>query len=278
MYLHLPPSALEQLSDIITKNYPHCSVFVFGYRSRKTDSKSTMFVDAITTEDLHHFDVLVFVGKATAYKGADIANTISDQSDKSITASVLLHRVTELGTKDVGQLLFFDKVLRESYRLCIDKSALPYLPSNPEADSNKGTAEAYWLKCVAVAQFNIQCAEDNPQLDVELCKIALLHSACVQIALGLTKVFLGYTPNEYSLNHLLTLCGHCTDMPLRIFNPQSPEGKRRYKMLCTPPSMLNHWRELHARESDLLWLLDACEQFLELSSALVTKKFEIITT
>jgi len=113
--------------------------------------------------------------------------------------------------------------------------------------------------------------KESPQLDVELCKIALLHTACVQIALGLIRVFLGYTPNEYNLNHLLTLCGHFTDFPVQLFNQQA---QHRYKMLCAPPSMLNHWLELHATESDFLWLLDACEQLLKQSEETVTKKIK----
>ncbi|MEO5777271.1 MAG: hypothetical protein ABIQ27_10210 [Flavobacterium sp.] len=71
----------------------------------------------------------------------------------------------------------------------------------------------YWLKCVAVAQFNLQAATESEQLEVTLCKIALLNTAATQLAMGLLRVFLGYTPNEFGLKYLLQLCGHFTALP-----------------------------------------------------------------
>lgn len=226
---------------------------------------------------MHHFDLLVFTKKATIYSGVAIANTIAECSDTSISCTVLLHKITELGTKQTGQYYFFDKVFREGYRLCIDQSAPPYLLSNPPGVDNKEADKAFWLKCEAVAQFNMQCAKESPQLEVALCRIALLHTACVQVALGLIRVCLGYTPNEFGLNHLLKICGHFTHLPALLFNQQLPEGQRRFKMLCAPPSMLNHWTRLDAKESDFLWLLDACGQFLDEANKLVIQKTNTIS-
>jgi len=142
MQFQFPPSALEQLSEIIIKRYPQCSVFVFGYRSNETTNSTAVFSETIQKQQ-HHFDLLIFTSQKMPFKGVDIANTIAEQSGKLITASVLLHRVSELGTKQNGQLLFFDKVLREGYRVCIDKSAPPYISFNPVAKNDDTDAKAH---------------------------------------------------------------------------------------------------------------------------------------
>lgn len=253
--INFPQEAAKKVVNVITHHTSPCTALVWGYRKSSTGSD--------------HFDLVVFCGKPISGIGATIANAVKEQSGGSITASVLVHRSTDLATKQPHQQRFFDNILRNSHRLCLDKNNPPYLLADTIPPRNEEVEEAYWLKCVAVAQFNIQSAAESQHLDVELCKIALLHTACVQIALGLIRQNLEYTPNEFGLNHLLNLCGNFTTLPSNLFHHQTPDALRRYKMLCTPPSLLNHHTKLNAKESDFFFLLDACEQFLELSKALV---------
>ena len=186
---------------------------------------------------------------------------------------MLLHKGTDLATKQPGQQRFFYNVLRYGQRLCIDTNAPPYmLNTMPVRDIEAD--RTYWLKCVAVAQFTMKAAVESEQVAVTLCKIALLNTAATQIALGLVRVFLGYAPNEFGLKYLLLLCGHFTALPSQLFYQQTPEAIRRYKMLCAPPSMLNHWTRLNAAEQDFLWLLDACTVFLKLATELVTPELQ----
>jgi hypothetical protein len=87
-------------------------------------------------------------------------------------------------------------------------------------------------------------------------------------------VFLGYTPNEFGLKYLLELCGHFTVLPSQLFQQQTTEAIRRYKMLCAPTSMLNHWTRLNAAEQDFHWLLDACTAFSQLATELVAPELQ----
>ncbi len=81
---------------------------------------------------------------------------------------VLLHKPRHLKTKRASKEYFFDQVLRNGLRLALEKANVPYiLNHNPERDWETDTR--FWHKCVAVAQFNIQCAKDNPQVEVTLC-------------------------------------------------------------------------------------------------------------
>lgn len=260
--IDLPTTETQIVVDLIVKLLSPCTIFVFGYSNNSTLGSSLLIAQGENRNIHHHFYLVVFSSKVLQNGACAIANAIGESSDKSITASVLLHQVTDLATQQVGQRYFFDTVLRYGQRLCLDTSAPPYL-LHPVTARDVAGDTAYWLKCVGVAQFNLQVAADSEQLDVELCKIALLHSVATQVALGLLRVFLGYTPNEFGLNYLLRLCGCFTTLPSQLFHQQTPVIIKRYKMLCAPPIMLHHWTRLNAAEQDFLWLLDACETFLE---------------
>jgi len=271
--IKLPQPETQIVVDHIEKAFSPCTIFAFGHKSYTNSASSLLTSQMQYGTKNHHFDLLVFSNKAFQNGASSITNTIAESSNKTITASVLLHKVTDLATKQASQQWFFDTVLRNGQRLCLDTAAPPYLLNNmPTRDI--ATDIAYWFKCFAVAQFNLQAAADSKHLDITLCKIALLNTAATQIALGLLRVFLGYTPNEFGLKYLLQLCGNFTDLPMQLFHQQTPEAIRRYKMLCAPTAMLNHWTRLNAAEQDFLWLLDTSISFLQLASELVTPELQ----
>jgi hypothetical protein len=276
----LPPSETQIVVDLLVKRLGPCTIFAFGYRNKTSSVSNLVSTQANSASTRHHFDLLVFSNKDFPNGASNIANALAEQTGKIITVSVLLHKGTDLATKQASQQWFFDQVLRYGHRLSLDTTAPPYLLHHrPVRDIEADTS--FWLKCVGVAQFNWQAAAEREQLDVELCKIALLHTACVQIALGLLRVFLGYTPNEFGLNYLLQLCGSFTVLPTQLVHQQTPEAVKRYKMLCAPPAMLNHWTRLNASEQDFMWLLDACQVFLKQANEIVQlelQRFENTST
>jgi hypothetical protein len=264
----LPQQETELVLQVVQKIVSPCTVYVFGYRNESKLKRNFLANDMSVEVTRYHYYLLLFSKELLPNGGTTISNAIAEASDHSITATVLLHKGTDLATRQVGQQCFFDQVLRGGQRLCLDTTAPPYL-LNAVTTKSTDADTAYWHKCVGVAQFNIQAAADSEQLDVELCKIALLHTAVNQIALGLIRGFLGYTPNTYSLAHLLQLCGYFTDLPLQVFHQETDLYSKRYKMLCAPPSMLNHWTKLNANEQDYIWILDACQLLLLEAKAMV---------
>lgn len=273
----LPVPETQLVVAVVVQAVAPCTVFVFGYRNATMVGGSFLLPEAAPKTAQHHFDLLIFSRGYYANGASNLAATIADKSGKEITARVLLHKVTDLGTKQASQQWFFDQVLRHGQRLHLDTTAPPYLlHAMPARDVVADTA--YWHKCVAVAQFNLQAAADSAHHDVTLCKIALLHTVATQVALGLLRVFMGYTPNAFGLKYLLELCGHFTALPSQLFCPSSPEACKRYKMLCAPPTMLLHWSRLDASESDFDWLLGACQEFLQLATELVAPELQRLET
>lgn len=257
---HPQQAELEKVIENILEIIRTCSIYMFGYRNLAARA---------------HFDILIFSN--TKIVGTHLMNEIKERTNDTITTTILIHNVMHLATKQKSQQHFFDQVLRYGQRIALDTANVPYiLNHNPERDIE--TDRAFWHKCVAVAQFNIQAAKDSPQLEVTLCKIALLNRACVQIALGLIRVFLGYTPNEFGLKYLLQLCGNFTDLPEQVFAQDTENDIRLYKMLCAPAGMLLYWTKLNADESDFEVLLQYCEIFLEKASELAQTELNRLQT
>ncbi|RYZ91759.1 MAG: hypothetical protein EOO68_23620 [Moraxellaceae bacterium] len=215
--------------------------------------------------------LVAFANPKNPRAAATAANRITEKTNTTVT--LLLHKATDLNTSQQDQQWFFYHALR-GQRLALDKAAVPYWPHDHIPEREWEGAEAFWLKCEAVANFNIAAVSESPQLEVGLIKIALLHEAMVQIALGLIRACLGYTPNNYGLRFLLQLCGHFCDLPARAFPQDTPEQQLHYKRLCTPSSMLRHWTRLDAPERDVELLLDACGVFLNDAKELVERTLQ----
>lgn len=231
---------------IILQAVKPCTIYIFGKRQESTE--------------LVHFYILVL--SDTAVTGTHLMNEIQQRTDRTVSATVLVHKPKHLATKDKSQQYFFDQVLRYGQRIWLDSGNVPYLLYHqPERDLEADSA--FWQKCVAVALFNLQAAKEHPQEEVVLCKIALLHGACVQLALGLIRVFMGYSPREYGLRYLMGLCSHFTTLPDEVFPQNCENDIRLYIMLCAPAGMLLHWRKLNDAEADFEVLLERTELFLD---------------
>lgn len=261
----LKPEA-DAILELLLKGAAPCSIYFFGTRSMST-------VQSENTNN--HFYILVL--SDTSITGSHLMNEIKERTNKAVTATVLIHNVTHLATKQKSQQYFFDWVLRHGQRIALDKANVPYILNHTPARDLE-TDTRFWHKCFAVAQFDIQAAKDSPQLEVTLCKIAFLNRACVQIALGLLRVFLGYTPREFGLKYLLQLCGNFTTLPEQVFAKDTENDISLYKMLCAPAGMLLHWTRLNAAESDFEVLLERCEAFLDKANALAETELNRLKT
>lgn len=266
-------TAQTVLNKVITTFAP-CTVYVFGYRSCNASQKSQFTKDK--TEDLsfQHYDLLVLSPKALPNGASSVAGSFNVATDKRITITILLHTLSDLATKQASQQCFFDTVMRHGYRLCLDSSKPPYILDNTIPSRDITADWNYWLKCEAVAAFHISAAEQNCLVELELCQIALLHTAVEYTALGLIRIGMGYTPKEYGLDYLLAICLHFTTLPEQLFPKKTTEDLQRYKKICAPPAMLRHWQHLNAAENDVILLLHAAKQWLQQSAFLAISIYE----
>jgi len=270
----LPSSEIQLVLDLITKRLNLCSVFVFGYRNNTTAYSTVLHSQIEVSSANHHFDIVIISENAYPNCANDIANIIVERSAKTISVTLLIHKAAVLASNQLNQQLFFDKVFRKGQRLCIDPSTPPYIKFNGILYRDIIIDRDYWHKCNAVAAYYIQSVSVSTNLEIALCNIANLHIAIEELALGLIRVFMGYTPNEFSLKYLLLLCGHFTKLPTDIFSNQSELEIKRHKMLCAPPSMLRYWYRLNAEEEDYMWIFNACQNFYKQANSIAIEELE----
>jgi hypothetical protein len=266
-HFSLPQPHLDLMVSVLTKRFAPCTAYVFGSRSPHGAASALLPERGVASPQIH-YDILVFTARPCPDAGANAADVILQQSKGTFGVTLLLHRVIELGTAYPCRQWFFYNAIRNGRRLCLDTSKVPYLPGHDVPSSDVGSARRYWQKCEGVAGLYMESAA-TAQLGIELVKVAMLHTAIEYAALGMIRVFLGYSPNAFSLRFLLGLCGHFTGLPDEMF-PQNTDAEcSRFKRLCAPPSMLRHWDRLEAPEADFDVLYGSCLAFLEKAAVLV---------
>ena len=254
---HLNPASLEIPLQLINNALAPCTIYTFGHRCQSNNSWNALVAEAGTSQPTHPAYLMVFTNAANPNSALDLANLVRERSRGAITVTLLIHKPADLSTVQPNQQWFLWSVLRDAQSLSLDKSAIPYWPHNWHPLRDIKAARAYWLKFEAVAGFYINAAAASDHVEVELVKIALLHQAAEHIALGLISTFMGYSPNQYSLQYLLGLCSHFTSLPSALFPQSTRWQQKRFKQLCAPPSMLRHWTHLDTSEADFIYLFDA---------------------
>lgn len=260
--MEITPQTTAAILPHLTHRFAPCSAYAFGARQPVTPGGS-----------LPHVYVLVLTGRPSHHDPVSVADEILRHTGIGVT--LLVHRPEHLHVKSACQRWFFHNVLKDGHRLCLDTGRVPYVPGDvPVRDVEK--VKSYWLKCEAVAAQYIGAA-DSGSLEVELVKVAMLHTAAEFVALGLVRVFTGYTPNRFSLRFLLELCGRFTGLAAEVFPCGDEAGLRRYRMLCAPPAMLRHWDRLEAPEEDFVAVEEACTEFLRRAGELADIEIRRLT-
>lgn len=263
--VHIQNKDIEKIRTIFQKYWCYSSVVLWGYHTKTVIQEGVFPSNSSLKATVPHYYLVAFTTNNTMATGTNRANTIVELLNHQIGITLALHHPKDLATKNPTQQYFFNNLLRHGQNVYTNPTVLPYLKHKAPNTKNRVEDFRFWLKCEAVAVFNIQAAKESPQQEVERCKIALLHTACVQIALGLIRVKMGYSPNEFSLNYLLQWCGYFMPLPFPVFNNQTKEQSYRYKLLCAPPTMLNHWMDIKASTDDFNYLLTNTQDFLSLA-------------
>lgn len=227
---------------------------------------------------MRHLGLLVFSDAGTAALPERISREICALFDDKMTVVVLLHKMKSLKIKSQDQRWFFDQIIRFGYRITLDAKNPPYLNETGFPKRDPASARKYWEKCDAVANHYLESATASGRLDVELVKVAMLTTSMEFTALGLIRIFIGYTPNRQGLKFLFAICNVFTDLTQTVFEPDSERGQRCLKTLLAPPTMLRHWDELGWSESDYVFLESACAKFLAEATRIASDELNRLET
>jgi hypothetical protein len=102
------------------------------------------------------------------------------------------------------------------------------------------------------------------------------HLIVEQISLGLIRLFLGYTPQHYSLGFLFDLCEHFTSLTAEIFPRKTENDKALFRTLANGTSFLRYGAADTVDYSDYEILRNRCDEFAQRASELTKNELERI--
>ncbi len=97
-----------------------------------------------------------------------------------------------------------------------------------------------------------------------------------QTCLGLIRLFLGYTPHQYSLQFLFELCEYFTPLTAELFPRDSDKDKELLKILSGATNSLRHGYIDDVPTHDYEVLSNRYNEFVDRSDKLIAKELERI--
>lgn len=267
-------SELYLLSTIIIESIFTRGIYCFGEK-KQTQSFHTPFQETVKQEEYIHFYLLVFAEETIENASNDICDKIKIKTQGRITATLLIHQVQSLKKIHDDQQYFFWSIMQNAALLFQDTDKPPYLINNVNPKRNLKSTTLY----AANRKNNISTIWSWVYNDDEIdsayeVKMSSLHQIVEQSCLSLIRVFMGYIPNHFSLDHLFNLCAYFTNITTDFFPRKTEEDRFLFKLLKQQPSAL---RFNKANDVDYLYyelLEQRCCKFKNQAAVLIQKELE----
>ena len=262
---------LKAICKIITDYIPTDAIYCFG---KKQTEHSESLVIGISKENILqtrlYFLVLTTATRANA--SADLSSIISSKTVGRFAAVLLVHKTDSLKKATGDQLCFFSSVVVDGELLYQKGGYRCPLNSKNAGVRNVSFAEIFMGERKAIGSCFLDAHFERLSRNVSTIDQVMLNLSVEHTCLGLIRVFLGYTPNYFSLGFLIDLCGFFTSLPNQFFPRASEEDKRLFRMISTHPSSMRFNYEWEVNYTDMDFLSGRCGDFMKLAGELADKE------
>ncbi|OXG05332.1 hypothetical protein BC749_1236 [Flavobacterium araucananum] len=228
----------EGLKEVITAHIKTSAIYCLGRNKTTYSSNKTLSLDKEEQKEYVHLYLLVLVKETKENATSDICDKIKTKTHGSITATILMHHVRNLRKSCDDQQFFFWQIMQNSELLFQDVEKPAYLTISEIPKRNLKSASNY----IASRKTNISTiwnwVYNDDSYSSDEVKTSSLHQIVEQICLSLIRVFMGYTPNHFGLEHLFNLCEYFTTITADFFPRKTQEDKSMFKLLKQQPSTL----------------------------------------
>lgn len=256
-------SLVEELKSLLPEDI---SVYLFGYRAQRFEMES---MGENSSNGKYYFDFLI----VSLNDIRELVNSVQATLNENLDVSVLLlsHQISPIQNQLDKNNPFFHKALQLKKPL-FESLSISWIfhkfnGCRTEEELNKARSNWYQRENNASGFYNGGKAIDDCE-EVEI-KVLLYNQAIEQACLGLLEYFYDYTPYQYNLKHLFSLCASLWQFPNNIFPNNTEEEKSLFNEFAQTVkdtryqgwSMVD-WDEAYRYDK-------RCEQFLEQCSNLV---------
>jgi len=264
-------TALDKISSIITKAIKTEAIYCFG------KNEALLPKDSLVVEDIKgsiNFYLLVFEDGLTPNTAHDIAGKIRSKSKGRYTVTLLVHNLTELTTEQADQKYFFDKVMRSGQQVYLNAENQTILNSIIPQHRNLKPAIEYLHYRNTIANILLEHVADGYDSSYTHLTGILLHHVVEQACLAMIRLFLGYSPNYFSIGYLLEICEHFSPEIANFFPTRTESDLRILKQLSRQPWTLRYSGKDSISTDEMELLEGRCNEFVAHVHTLVNKALE----
>ncbi|TRX30895.1 hypothetical protein FNW52_19470 [Flavobacterium sp. ZT3R18] len=266
----------NKISGIITSYIKTSAIYCFG-KSESMPSQNSAFFHKEENKNMStHFYLLVLEEEHKENAVHDLADIIKSKTKGRCTATLLIHNVTELKTKQSDQQYFFWKVLQDGQLLYQNKEASPALNFEEQPKRNLKSAKNYLRNRNVIVNTISEWQSDYDWSPYSPLKGVILHHAVEQTCLALIRLFLGYTPNHFSLSYLLDICKHFSPQTGEYFPRRTEQDMQLFKILSQSTWTLRYSGDDNVDYQDMDLLQTRCNEFIDHADVIVRKELERI--
>jgi hypothetical protein len=265
----------KELEAVIKEHIKTAAIYCFGRHETAYSSNHSICPDMGMHKKHTHLYLLVLVEETTENATNDIGNKIKMKTNGSITATLLIHQLSNLKKMCDDQQYFFWRIMQSTELLYQNADKSPYLNTTGTPKRNLEATSLY----VANRKYNISTIwgwvyNDDDAHSSDEVKMSGLHQIVEHTCLSLIRVFLGYTPNHFSLDYLFNLCEYFTTITTDLFPRKTKEDQTIFKLIKQHPSVL---RFSKANDVDCLYyqlLEERCCKFKDEADVLMRKELD----
>jgi len=270
---HKMSEDVQNICKIITDYIPTDAIYCFG---KKKNEHSEDLVIGLSKDKVRqtHLYLLVLVKSTRANASADLSAIINTKTDSRFKATLLVHKTASLKRAVGDQQYFFSKVILDGELLYRADGYKCPLKNENLPQRNPSFAEQFMVERGAIANSFLEAHAERASCTLSTVDQVMLNLVVEHTCLGLIRVFLGYTPNYFSLNYLLNLCSFFTSLPEQFFPRISDEDERLFEMVNAHPSSMRFHYEWEVNYTDMDFLSSRCSEFVRIAQELTDMELE----
>lgn len=264
-------TALDKISRIITKAIKTEAIYSFG------KNQALLPKDSLAVEEKKgsvNFYLLVFEDGLTPNTAHDLAGKIRSKSKGRYTVTLLIHNVDELTTEQADQKYFFGKVISSGQQVYLNPKSQTILNSVTPQQRNLKPAVEYLHYRNTIANILLEHVADGYDSSYTHLTGILLHHVVEQACLAMIRLFLGYSPNYFSIGYLFEICEHFSPEIANFFPTRSESDLRILKQLSRQPWTLRYCGKDSVSTDEMELLEGRCNEFVAHVHTLVNKALE----
>lgn len=266
---------LQAITNIITQAVAVSALYCFGEK-HSSRSATGCVLDAHEAEfQTTHYYLFLIVKEYQADIPGNLSYMIKEHTNGRCTATVVMHSKKSLRQKEGDQQYFFHQIMERAQLLFKESTNPPYLPFNKVPSRHYPSAKIYLHQRIRTASFlqEAECMDGGGATKIHLY---LMRLVVEQTCLGLIRLFLGYTPHQYSLQFLFELCEYFTPLTSEIFPRETDKDKEFLKIMSGSTTSLRHGYIDDVASHDYEVLSNRYNEFVDRSDKLIAKELEKI--